>query len=71
MAGYLNGITRENLHKLWLLKQAARKRGHRSVTIVGLVNALLNEALADTDELTTRFGSAEGGTHGAEAPVHQ
>lgn len=53
---YLDGLERSHVHKLWLLKTAARKNG-RKESIISIANALLADALTDAhmDELEARF----------------
>lgn len=57
MSGYLHGIDRDLLHKLYYLKEEAQENGNARVTIVAIINALLADALDSThmDELRQRF----------------
>lgn len=52
---YLDGIDRDLVHKVWMLKEEAKKNGRKKTTIVSILNVLLRDALEDMDALRARF----------------
>jgi len=71
MARYLEGINDTLVHKLWRLKQQAKKNGRRSTSILSILNAVLSDALADDrmPDLEARFAAPLGEVHGTQTPV--
>lgn len=56
MAEYIEGVDRTLIHRAYLIREEAKRRGTR-VTIVKIVNDLLNDVLTDgnLEALTERF----------------
>lgn len=55
MAQYLDGIDRDLVHKVFVLKTEAKKNGHRKVSMLTILNSVLRDALEDMDALRARF----------------
>jgi len=71
LARYLEGISDAHVHKLWLLKQEAKRNGKRSTSILTILNAVLADVLTDDrmDDLRARFCAPMENAHGTQAPV--
>lgn len=52
---YLEGIDRDLVHKVYLLKMEAKRNGHPKTSMLTILNAVLHDALQDMDALRARF----------------